>query len=923
MGEGKKKYIKYLYVYTILFAAIFSLGYSAFFKNGKAFMWHDGYIQHYPALIYIGKYLRKIFTNFMAGDFSIPMFDFNLGMGQNIIAMLNLFDGFGDPLLILSAFTPVRYSEALYNALVVVRMYLAGLGFSWYCFYMKKPGLHVITGALIYVFCGYALYSGVRHPSFITPMIYFPILLIGIDKIINGQKPYLFIITVCIAAVNGFYFLYVATIFVFLYALIRYFSIHSGSKRIPFIKVFTHSILSYGLGIMMSAFIFVPAVMGYLTSARSNSRVDPGNLLIYNPGYYFREFLASVSPSGSWKFLSLAGLAMFAVILLIMRKDHQYRPLKWALRIGFLFYLIPFGGYITNGFSYVSGRWTFIFSFLISLIVVYIMPVIQNLNKREKHVFSAVVILYGAIGLVHPLVRNGYTIFGFFVLSISLFILLLIQQDTIQFILRSIKAKFNGLPITSATYENPGTIRKIGAIICCLLVSANLSAGANLMFSERGNHYISQFKKTGKALDNHVNSEVAAALPLPDKEFYRVDSIARHYQNASMILDYPSATAYFSIMNSHVSNGLNSLEDVQLAQAYNLYGLDNRAALDALASVKYISAQDGVHEEYVPFGFIPSCKRKRNHKKYTIYENQYVLPLGYTYSTYITEGDYNNMTALEKQEAMMQSVVLADTDRRYAKGKPKSTTKPLSYGIQRLDGVTWNGKDLTVTKENASIRISFDKVSNSETYVRLKNLNIDDSGVENFYMKVSSGKVTKTCRVMSKSYKFGLGRKNYLVNLGYSKDGKNTASILLPKVGKFKLNAIEVFSQPMNDFPAQAEALMKEPLENIKVTTNNVAGTVNLSEDKILCLGIGYSDGWSAKADGKKVDILKANGMFIAIPLTKGYHKIELNYCTPGIKAGTILSLIGVFAFAFIALTNRNKTGKKSYRPDTKTIGGS
>jgi uncharacterized membrane protein YfhO len=63
--------------------------------------------------------------------------------------------------------------------------------------------------------------------------------------------------------------------------------------------------------------------------------------------------------------------------------------------------------------------------------------------------------------------------------------------------------------------------------------------------------------------------------------------------------------------------------------------------------------------------------------------------------------------------------------------------------------------------------------------------------------------------------------------------------------------------------------------------------------------------------------------MFIAIPLTKGYHKIELNYCTPGIKAGTILSLIGVFAFAFIALTNRNKTGKKSYRPDTKTIGGS
>ena len=73
----------------------------------------------------------------------------------------------------------------------------------------------------------------------------------------------------------------------------------------------------------------------------------------------------------------------------------------------------------------------------------------------------------------------------------------------------------------------------------------------------------------------------------------------------------------------------------------------------------------------------------------------------------------------------------------------------------------------------------------------------------------------------------------------------------------------------------------------------------------MLCITIPYSDGWSAKVDGQNVKIYKANGMFMGILMTPGEHKIELNYMTPGLKMGVVLSLAGWIALAILALLRK------------------
>jgi len=125
----KQKNIIIIGIYTVIFIIIFSLAYKPLFYNTRSRIWNaDSQIQQLPALVYIGDYLRELFNNIINGNFSIPLFDFNMGLGSEIAGPLN-YHGFGDPLSLIAIFVPTTYTEVLYNILVILRLYLAGLAF--------------------------------------------------------------------------------------------------------------------------------------------------------------------------------------------------------------------------------------------------------------------------------------------------------------------------------------------------------------------------------------------------------------------------------------------------------------------------------------------------------------------------------------------------------------------------------------------------------------------------------------------------------------------------------------------------------------------------------------------------------------------------------------------------------------------------
>ena len=80
------------------------------------------------------------------------------------------------------------------------------------------------------------------------------------------------------------------------------------------------------------------------------------------------------------------------------------------------------------------------------------------------------------------------------------------------------------------------------------------------------------------------------------------------------------------------------------------------------------------------------------------------------------------------------------------------------------------------------------------------------------------------------------------------------------------------------------------------VTTDYLSGSVVLDHPGILFLPIPYTDGWTLKVDGSPAAVCQVNGGFIGAELESGTHTVELNFMSPGLKAGILLSGAGLLA---------------------------
>ena len=135
-----------------------------------------------------------------------------------------------------------------------------------------------------------------------------------------------------------------------------------------------------------------------------------------------------------------------------------------------------------------------------------------------------------------------------------------------------------------------------------------------------------------------------------------------------------------------------------------------------------------------------------------------------------------------------------------------------------------------------------------------------------------------------------------MVNLGYHEDSLKKIEITFPIEGKYKIDDIKVYSQPMDKYQDYVKKLNKDYLKDIKWENNAISGKTDTSQSKFMCLSIPYSKGWKAYIDGKEVKIYKTNIMFSGVLIPAGKHNIKLRYFTPGLRYGILLSSIAWIA---------------------------
>ena len=112
--------------YTAIFLALCGVWVAIFAVNGRSFIWYaDTIKQHFPALVYYGRWLRQAARCLLAGQ-AVPTWDLSIGYGADILTTLSYYV-IGDPLNLLAAVVPSQHIELLLEFLMLFRGWLAGL----------------------------------------------------------------------------------------------------------------------------------------------------------------------------------------------------------------------------------------------------------------------------------------------------------------------------------------------------------------------------------------------------------------------------------------------------------------------------------------------------------------------------------------------------------------------------------------------------------------------------------------------------------------------------------------------------------------------------------------------------------------------------------------------------------------------------
>lgn len=883
-----KEQRKYCYgVYTLMFLLMCIVAFLPFFTEGKSFVWgagvEDGLSQHFSALAYYGEALREFFRNLLAGHPKLVMWDMSLGYGADILSTLNYY-AIGDPLNLLYGFVSPKNTETMYDFMILLRMYLAGITFIMYARKMKKRSYGTVIGALVYVFSGFCFRLGLRHPFFINPMIYFPLLCLGIEKIYQRERPYVFIFAVCVSAMSNYYFLYMLTIFAVIYAWIRFYKYTEENK----IKTFFLTILKFGiyytLGIAMAAVILLPSVIGFLGNGRYGNGADWKSLIVY-PGKYYLLFIENFIGYGNMGsntnagYLPIVGIVVLFTLFSQRMKHKKYRA---AFIASIIALILPIFGYAFNGFSYANNRWAFALSFIVALLTAEMYPRLFVMSKRQQIGIGAGIIIYTVFCIIvnasgEEILKNKGIMAACGLIAVFYILLLIFQR---------------------LGYD---TQKRIVRVSMAILLLISVGVHGYYRFDPKEYAYTQEFMDQGQAYRTLKEDNIRMLSKANDPSVYRVHAEGYRYKNYGLINHLNTISGYYSITAKCVTDTIKGYDTLGMQYADKYKGVDQRLGLLSLAGVKYITvahnsqvAKDVSSMGDVPYG-VEKLRKKGN---ITLYKNKYALPFAYAYDSYMTEQQYEQLNGIGKEQAMLAQIILnqhpADKEIQHNEQRNGPDIQTISLPETRISSPKG--------KKYADITVPVEK--DKETYLYFKNLvyHGKKNGDDKFILTgrkgtkgilVTQNDVQQKIHIQSTFNPYYFGRKDYIVKINHqTSKAKEKVRLNFLSPGEYEFDDISLITVPKKDVLARLKERKENSMKQIQYEGNHFRGVYHAKKDQILCVTIPYSKGWKATVNGNRTKIYKANGMFMGIIMKKGTQSVKLDYETPGLKIGAWISLV-------------------------------
>ena len=798
------------------------------------------------------------------------LYSWNTGGGGAFLG--NYFNYLSSPIggLIVLLFGHENVPEAI-GAMVFLKNALAAASMA---FYLKKStgknDFTISAFGILYAFCGFfiAYYWNIM---WIDAMYLLPLIVLGIERIINKQKATFYIVMLAISFFSNYYMSYMICIFAVLYFLVYFFSNYSIKEVLPTKPIyvdddgeiykrkvddvlysrFVTSGLLFALGSFVAVGLAAVALLPTyfcLKACSATSGTFPADYQFYNNIFDFlANHLSSLDPtirsSGETVLPNVyCGIITVMLVPLYIFCDKIKAKERAAhiilLAVFFLGFNLNYLNYIVHAFHFPNDlpfRFSFIYSLVLLSMAYKALINIKSFSTKALLGSGVATILF--IVLVQELGSKN------------------VQEATVYLSIAFAAVYTVVLGLMKKKEFAQSAVSLL--LMCCVFAEVAVCDTDHFVMSQQKPNFVNgytEFRELKEKLDT-VEGNDKYRMELTDINTL-MDASWFNYNGVSVF----SSMAYEKSANLQHNLGLNSnyINSYVYAPQTPVY--------NAMMSLKYLVNNDGSMMNGELF------EEVAGNDSFTAYRNNYYLPIAYCVSDEVSKWITTGSNPFEIQNDYW--------------------TRATDAGdvFKKIPASTYSTDNIRDDEAILSENFTYYKDAVNESGSMVIKYEVPES--ENVYLYADC----KTAESISVSGTNGFSKTQdpddpYVLDCGYYEKGEIiTLEISIPADKESGYADIYAVGLDMNNFEAGYNKLAASTMDITEFTDTHIKGTVNVKATELVYTSINYDEGWEITVDGEKVEPIAIGGALIGIDAAPGTHTIEMTYKPKGLAIGAIVS---------------------------------
>lgn len=828
-----------------------------------------------------GPLFAELYDRITSGESLI--YSWNSGLGSTFLG--NFFNYLSSPLtLIILFFGHENITEAI-SSLIMLKAVLSACTFTYYLKgSLNKHSAVTAAFGVLYAFCGYFV-AYYWNLMWLDAMVLFPLIILGIEKIIKKGKPTLYCVSLAVMIFANYYMAYMVCIFSVLYFLTFYFANYPISKKFNehetsdnlFVKIKNSVFLSSGLkfafysvvAAMLAAITIFPLLSILSQSSATSGSAPTGFTKYFTVFDFLANHLAStdatirssgndVLPNVYCGILTvlLVPLYLFSKKISI-REKASYIVLLAVIYFSFNINYLNFfwhGLHFPNDLPY---RFSFMYSFILLTLAFKALTNITEYTGRQ--ILACGVGIVGFIVLVEELTSKNVD-------DISLAVSLVFAV---------------GYTVIIYLFKDRRFANSALAVLLLCAVSSEIALGNT-------DKYSMNQSKTNYTSDYADFTQLKTQLDEYDGGFYRMELADLRTRMDPCWFDYNGVSTFSSMAYESVANLQHDIGMYgNYINSYTYY--PQTPVYNAMFGLKYIVNN-------TEYDLNPQLNSELfSVNDFTALENKYPLSVAFAANTEIKNWDssvYGNPFTAQSELFRMASGV----DGVFTKFSFDDITYTNINDIL-MTGIEEGDMKFSKIVDGQTGSICFEITPETEQNVYIY---VDSSSVDS--VSVSSLMYSKTLDTLD---------EGYIVDLGIRPAGETIYVDMAISESDDKGN-IRFYAYGLNQdkFIEGYNNLKSGDFNITDYSDNYLSGTMNVKSDSAVFTSIPYDTNWGIYVDGKRVekdDIFKISNGLLGFNISAGEHTVMLRYVSSGLLMGEFISISTILIATVIIVLKRRK----------------